>query len=411
MLNIFYPYMSTCITHSTSRILPTKRVPVPPIYKTHHKYICNAILSKSQCVTTLVPSLLVPSATIQLSSPWSHILQNQICVSFGDESTLIPALVEGTMDYVIVNKFRMQENVILTKCTPVALKTAANHIRYKECSVHSLTIVYPTNTHTLPSTDWFEFQNSPGNTSLLIIWKSDKWNRCQSNTALILSCPPVTAPKCKSKKLKLANRSRMASMLTIDSPITEENIADELRSKISESPQNLKKIRQTSALRFSRLSTSRLILQNLLMPMQSRCSQIFLKVIQNYFLSSTNCQRKTAPSSAKKPHMSPTLNSFSETSINVNPVWLRHQSSQELEFTSHFDAPYTISSFSMNPSRASTIVISSSPNQPNPYRHLQRTWNSILPWWHWSQQQHFLHDPVKTCRKNSTSNNFTYRPR
>ena len=56
-------------------------------------------------------------------------------IAIGDEKTLVPALGEGTLDYVIDNKYRMQEDAILTSCTPVALKSAANHISHDNCSI------------------------------------------------------------------------------------------------------------------------------------------------------------------------------------------------------------------------------------------------------------------------------------
>jgi hypothetical protein len=59
------------------------------------------------------------------------------------------------MDYVIDGKFRMQEHAILTKSTPIALKSTANHIKYENCSVtgahNKLSINYPSFSHTVTS--------------------------------------------------------------------------------------------------------------------------------------------------------------------------------------------------------------------------------------------------------------------
>ena len=69
------------------------------------------------------------------------------------QMTLIRALSEGTLDYVINESFRMQEYAILTESTPVALKSANSHIIYSECAVKgsnsNLKINYPTFSHTV----------------------------------------------------------------------------------------------------------------------------------------------------------------------------------------------------------------------------------------------------------------------
>ena len=52
-------------------------------------------------------------------------------VSLGDEKTQVQAKGYGIIDYIIDDKFRVEEEAILTSCTPTALKSAASHIEYE----------------------------------------------------------------------------------------------------------------------------------------------------------------------------------------------------------------------------------------------------------------------------------------
>ena len=122
-------------------------------------------------------------------------------ITLGDEKTLVPALGEGTLDYIDDNKYRMQEDAILTSCTPVALKSAASHISHNECTIHGnnneIIITYPTFSHTVTAANKFEFPIvTPGtNSSLPILWSPNHG-----------STPPLTLPRTKSRKQKVASK-------------------------------------------------------------------------------------------------------------------------------------------------------------------------------------------------------------
>jgi hypothetical protein len=130
-------------------------------------------------------------------------------ISLGDEKSLIPALGHGTLDYVIDEKYRMQEEAILTSCTPVALKSAASHIKHDNCSItgekNTITITYPTFSHTVQASEHFEFPITPGaNSSLPVLWSPSTAALCQPAKPPTL--PPVTKPILKSKKQRLFNK-------------------------------------------------------------------------------------------------------------------------------------------------------------------------------------------------------------
>ena len=113
----------------------------------------------------------------------------------------------------------MQEDVILTLCTPVALKSAASHINHDQCYINGknnvITITYPTFSHTITTDNQFEFPITLGtNSSLPILWSP---NHSFS--------PPVTFPKTKSKTQQLASKRIALSHLPLTS-ITEERDCD-----------------------------------------------------------------------------------------------------------------------------------------------------------------------------------------
>jgi len=80
-------------------------------------------------------------------------------ITLSDEKTPVLALGEGTLDYIIDNKYRLQEDANLTSCTPVALKPAASHISHDECTINSknneIIITYPTFSHTVTAANKF----------------------------------------------------------------------------------------------------------------------------------------------------------------------------------------------------------------------------------------------------------------
>ena len=83
----------------------------------------------------------------------------------------------------------MQEHAI---STPIALKSAANHIKYDDCSFtgshNTFTIKYLTFYHTIESTNPFEFSISPGmDSSLPILWKPNSNSLCPSLSAILSS--------------------------------------------------------------------------------------------------------------------------------------------------------------------------------------------------------------------------------
>ena len=92
-------------------------------------------------------------------------------IALGDDNTLVPALGKGTLDYVIDDeKYQMQEDAILTSCTPIALKSAASHIKHDQCSINSgknnaITITYPTFCHAITTENQVEFPITPGTNS------------------------------------------------------------------------------------------------------------------------------------------------------------------------------------------------------------------------------------------------------
>jgi hypothetical protein len=158
-------------------------------------------------------------------------------VSLGDDATQIPALGQGIIDYIIDGKFRIQEEAILTSCTPIALKSAASHIKYDQCSVtasaNSMTINYPTFSHTIPASDRFEFAITPGKySSLPLLWSPTTATLCRppsvpvSVVAPTPTNPPITMPKNNTRKQKIANK-RMSVHLPPLQTIMEETLDDE----------------------------------------------------------------------------------------------------------------------------------------------------------------------------------------
>ena len=129
----------------------------------------------------------------------------------------------------------MQKHTILTKSTPVALKSVANHIKYENCSVtgshKSLTIDYPTFNHSIKSSDRLEFSISPGtNSPLLILWQPSVHSLCHPISSLPISHPPLTMPKYNSNLQKIAYR-RMAHSRTLLYLIYEHNpVPSELKN-------------------------------------------------------------------------------------------------------------------------------------------------------------------------------------
>ena len=89
--------------------------------------------------------------------------------------------------------------------------------------------------HTIQSSDRFEFSISPAmNSSLPILWQPNVHSLCTSISLLPLSHPPIAMPKCNSKLQQIAN-CRMAHSRTPLDPIYEHSpIPTELTPMIAE---------------------------------------------------------------------------------------------------------------------------------------------------------------------------------
>jgi len=155
LLKIFYPYSPAfSLNHaSTNRAFKTNQHPTPTVTSTPLMMCYDA----GTFPLTLCDKPNFFSSLQAFESPKT--------ISLGDDNTLVPALGHGLLDYVIDGKFRIQEEAILTACTPIALKSAASHIKYDKCAVsasaNSMTITYPTFSHTIPTSDPIRIPHHP----------------------------------------------------------------------------------------------------------------------------------------------------------------------------------------------------------------------------------------------------------
>ena len=113
-------------------------------------------------------------------------------VALADENTCVQALGCGLLD-IVTNGHRFQMTGILTKTTPVALLSAADHLRYINCKIigehNKIHIHFPTFSITTHGSNGFEFPISAGKTSNLPI----EWTPLSTDLCDIIHLPSPSA--------------------------------------------------------------------------------------------------------------------------------------------------------------------------------------------------------------------------
>jgi len=141
LLKILYPYLSSPNVYLSVPTLASQYQLISSNRKTLPSDITNP---SSNTINMCYDTGTFPSMLCDQLSLFSTITPFKLpkFISLGDDTMLIPALGEGILDYVINDKYRIQEEAILKSCTPVALKSVPSHtISRKE---NAITITYPT---------------------------------------------------------------------------------------------------------------------------------------------------------------------------------------------------------------------------------------------------------------------------
>ena len=202
--DIFKPYNTVPFTSPTSPSQPSTWIPV----QSRRTKTSPQDISPAEPLTMCYDSGTLPYSLSDRKELFNNIVyfDKPQYVALADEDTLVRALGRGLLD-IVAEGHRFQMTGILTETTPVALLSAADHLRYINCKIigeqNKLHIHFPTFSITTHGSTGFEFPITAGKEiNLPIEWTPLSTDLCDiihlpspSSTNNIVHIKPMT-PDC-----------------------------------------------------------------------------------------------------------------------------------------------------------------------------------------------------------------------